>query len=343
MKTNYLSTLVLIILSILITRDLTAQTQLGNNVDNTRIDGRAWVDIVPNRAYGGIFLCNSSYEFKLVIQDSYTLFYNHLLIRNHKDIVMKGGDIWLKADPYDPTNGPGSIIIESEGSLELRGANIKHDGIMSFESDYDNSGDNGYMFLDSSKQAFINFNGADKTASFMDNSNQTFIEFDGISKTASFDNVSIKGSLSLDSSRFESSNSMVFQIGNTASSHFSIENPVGTKLLYANLQGNVGIGTSSPSEKLDVEGKVKATSFIADASSFPDYVFKDKYKLKPLHEVKEFIKNNHHLPGVPSEQDVVENGLDLKDITIKAIEKIEELHLYIFELEERLKTLENNK
>lgn len=342
MKTNYLSIIVFIFLSVLPFKDLSAQTLLGNTTYDTQIHGRAWVDIVPNQFYGGIYLCNNNYQFRFVVRDDYTYAYNHFLVRNKKDIVMKGGDIWLKSNYYGG-GGAGNLIIESQGNLELRDANIRHSGIMSFESDYDNSGDNGYNFLDSAKQVFVNFNGADKTTSFTDYSNETFIEFDGMSKTASFDNVSIKGTLSLDSSRFESSSAMVFQIGNTTNSHFSIENPVGTKLLYANLQGNVGIGTSSPSEKFEVEGKVKANSFIADASSFPDYVFTDEYKLKPLNEVKAFIKNNHHLPGVPSEQEVVENGLDIKDITIKAIEKIEELHLYIFELEERLRALENNK
>ena len=137
--------------------------------------------------------------------------------------------------------------------------------------------------------------------------------------------------------------SLVFQIGNKQGANFSIENPLGNKVFHATLRGNIGIGTSNPEEKLQVVGKIKAESFVADASEFPDYVFADDYLLMSIGEVKEYTQKNKQLPGMPSEKEVREKGLDIKKVSLKTIEKVEELYRYIFELEERIKELESKQ
>lgn len=67
----------------------------------------------------------------------------------------------------------------------------------------------------------------------------------------------------------------------------------------------------------------------------PDYVFKPEYCLMPLSEVKEFVETNSHLPNIPSEDEIKENGLSIEQMQLKLLEKVEELTLYVIELEEQ--------
>lgn len=72
----------------------------------------------------------------------------------------------------------------------------------------------------------------------------------------------------------------------------------------------------------------------------PDYVFEKNYKLKTLEEIESFIKQNGHLPEVPSACDVEKNnGINLGEMSEKQLEKIEELTLYIIELNKRMNEL----
>ena len=75
--------------------------------------------------------------------------------------------------------------------------------------------------------------------------------------------------------------------------------------------------------------KVKVA--IKTNSDWSDYVFAPDYQLKSLSEVESFIKTNKHLPGVPSADDVVKQGVDLGKMDAKLLEKIEELTLYMIE------------
>ena len=65
---------------------------------------------------------------------------------------------------------------------------------------------------------------------------------------------------------------------------------------------------------------------------WPDYVFSDNYKLLSLKEVDDFIKEKKHLPGIPSEKEVKEEGLSISDMMAKQMQKIEELTLYMIDL-----------
>ena len=112
--------------------------------------------------------------------------------------------------------------------------------------------------------------------------------------------------------------------------------------------GNVGIGTyNTGSYKLAVEGKIGAREVKVTTQSWADFVFADEYVLPPLAEVEQFIKENKHLPEVPSEKDVLENGIELGKMDAILLQKIEELTLYMIglkkeneELRRRLDILE---
>ncbi|WP_158800295.1 hypothetical protein [Pedobacter sp. L105] len=95
--------------------------------------------------------------------------------------------------------------------------------------------------------------------------------------------------------------------------------------------GNVGIGITNPVEKLAVNGIIHSTEVKVDMTGWSDYVFKKEYPLLPLSEVKTYIDKNQHLPGIPSESEVIKSGLNLGDMNKLLTKKVEELTLYLIE------------
>jgi hypothetical protein len=99
--------------------------------------------------------------------------------------------------------------------------------------------------------------------------------------------------------------------------------------------GSVGIGTTNPgSFKLAVEGKIASRGIkVTVDPNFPDYVFDSAYQLRPLAHLEQYINQNKHLPGIPSAEEVKkEGGIELGDMNVKLLEKVEELTLYVIEL-----------
>lgn len=109
--------------------------------------------------------------------------------------------------------------------------------------------------------------------------------------------------------------------------------------------GRIAIGTveEDPGYALTVKGKIHVQEVKVDLKGvlqMPDYVFKSDYDLKSLEEVEAHIKKEGHLPNIPSAEEVVKEGLNLKEMNLKLLEKIEELTLYTIEQEKRLAKLE---
>jgi hypothetical protein len=105
--------------------------------------------------------------------------------------------------------------------------------------------------------------------------------------------------------------------------------------------GNVGIGLTSPTEKLAVNGTVLAKEFRATLSyPWPDYVFLPTYDLLPLAEIEKHIHQYGHLPDIPAAAEVEAVGVSLAEMNVKLLEKIEELTLHIIGLEKRIVQLE---
>ncbi len=97
-------------------------------------------------------------------------------------------------------------------------------------------------------------------------------------------------------------------------------------------QGNVGIGTISPTEKLVVDGKILAEEIKVQNVPSSDYVFEPDYNLRPIHEVETFVKENKHLPDIPSSEEFKEHGVGLGEMDDMLLRKVEELTLYVIEL-----------
>lgn len=108
--------------------------------------------------------------------------------------------------------------------------------------------------------------------------------------------------------------------------------------------GNVGIGITTPTEKLTVNGMVLAKEFKATLNyPWPDYVFTPTHALLPLGELERYILTNGHLPNIPPADEVASNGVQLMEMNVKLLEKIEELTLYIIAMEKRIQTLEEDQ
>lgn len=142
-----------------------------------------------------------------------------------------------------------------------------------------------------------------------------------------------------------------------------------------NHSGNVGIGTNSPQATLEVDnnsanilsafeinnslatntpagtqfkvtnmGTVYATEVIVTASGIaPDYVFDSSYKLKTIKELENYVKLNKHLPNIPSAKEIKENKLALGEMNMKLLEKVEELTLYVMDLQKQVDELKKTK
>lgn len=111
--------------------------------------------------------------------------------------------------------------------------------------------------------------------------------------------------------------------------------------MIINPTGNVGIGTVTPDSKLTVNGAIKAKKVVVTLDGWADFVFDDAYALPPLSDVDDYIKTNKRLPGIPSAEQMVTDGLSLSDMMTSHMQKIEELTLYMIELQKenvRLKT-----
>ncbi len=130
--------------------------------------------------------------------------------------------------------------------------------------------------------------------------------------------------------------------------------------------GRVGIGTTSPTTTLTVNGNMlignpsmvnlplgyklyvetgilteKIKVAIVNSANWADYVFGQAYNLRPLSEVEAYVKTNKHLPGIPSAQEIVDNGgVDLGEMNVKLLEKVEELTLYLIEQNKKIEELQ---
>lgn len=136
------------------------------------------------------------------------------------------------------------------------------------------------------------------------------------------------------------------QFGGTGTEHyFSLFATDGTTekikfrpegISYVN--GQLAIGTDNPKQfMLAVKGDaVFAKVMVRSFGAWPDYVFQPGYRLPPLSEVEAFIRKNSHLPGVPSAKEVETDGLDLGETQAALLKKIEELTLYVLQLNKAL-------
>jgi hypothetical protein len=128
----------------------------------------------------------------------------------------------------------------------------------------------------------------------------------------------------------------------------------------------VGIGTSDPTAKLHIrlndqapnvqthaflverangakilqlteDGLLQAREIKVDLASWPDYVFADDYVLMPLEELAAYIVQHDHLPNVRPACEMERDGMSLSETNVLLMEKVEELTLYLIDLQQQVK------
>jgi hypothetical protein len=130
-----------------------------------------------------------------------------------------------------------------------------------------------------------------------------------------------------------------------AGSDLFIQNDGGNVILCGAEQGGVGIGVTSGASipagyLLAVDGKVLTEEVRVELSGdWPDYVFENDYNLTPLDKLRNYITANKHLPNIPAAAEVAKNGFELGDMQRRMVEKIEELTLYVLQLESEMKEM----
>lgn len=181
----------------------------------------------------------------------------------------------------------------------------------------------------------------------------------GIGTTSPGYKLDVRGNIYTNESVFIDGGDLVLNRTNTAFGYVVRPNVAGYKKLqfavagggpleelivnsdFSYFAGNVGIGITPPgSYKLAVEGTVGARKIKVTQSSWADYVFDKDYYLPSLSDLEEYIKQHHHLPEVPTAEEVEKEGVDIGDTQVLLLKKIEELTLYIIEQNKRIEVLE---
>ncbi|MFS8130877.1 MAG: hypothetical protein ACMG57_02770 [Candidatus Dojkabacteria bacterium] len=104
--------------------------------------------------------------------------------------------------------------------------------------------------------------------------------------------------------------------------------------------GDIQMGLTNDQVNLFVNGSITTRALTVTATGWPDFVFATGYKLKQLSDVEKFISDNKHLPDVPSEDQIIKNGINVADIQKTQMQKIEELTLYAIQQDKKLNNLE---
>lgn len=120
----------------------------------------------------------------------------------------------------------------------------------------------------------------------------------------------------------------------------------GNNYLFLADNGNVGIGTNNPQAKLAVNGGFLAREVRVSIASddWPDFVFSPDYNMMSLSELEQFINAHHHLPGIPSANNIETQGsVDLGEMNVILLQKIEEMTLRIIEMEKRIERMEQKQ
>jgi hypothetical protein len=119
---------------------------------------------------------------------------------------------------------------------------------------------------------------------------------------------------------------------------YSAASGINTERMRILSNGNVGIGTMSPDAKLTVNGTIHTKEVKVDLNvPAPDYVFEKIFRLRTLGEVSHYISLYKHLPDVPSAKSMAENGINISELNMKLLQKVEELTLYLIEQEKKNK------
>ncbi|BDW93354.1 hypothetical protein MACH07_21860 [Flagellimonas marinaquae] len=172
--------------------------------------------------------------------------------------------------------------------------------------------------------------------------NVSFYQVSGLTAATNYDFIVT----ALDTAGNESANSNQVSVTTDAAAGGGSVSVWNENAGVASYSGGVAIGGNEvPSGyQLAVEGHIRTREIRVDQDVWPDYVFKDEYRLLTLEEISEHIEEYGHLPKIPSAKEVEAHGIQLGEMNRLLLEKIEELTLYILELKnEKIKVINQLK
>ncbi len=106
--------------------------------------------------------------------------------------------------------------------------------------------------------------------------------------------------------------------------------------------GSQNVASRINTASLTVNGEIVCKAlYVFKPVSWSDKVFKSNYKLQDLKEVEKYINKNNHLPGIKSEEEIMENGYDVNETDAMLLEKIENLYLYIIQQQKEIDELKS--
>ncbi len=132
--------------------------------------------------------------------------------------------------------------------------------------------------------------------------------------------------------------------------YFSADDPnVSALTLYGDGTVGVGFGITyttgnypTKSYKLAVNGAMVAEKVVVKLrSNWPAFVFAENHKMRSLSEIESYIKIYRHLPDVPSTTEVKEKGIDVGEMNVILLKKIEEITLMMIEQNKSIEYLKN--
>ncbi|CAH0215761.1 hypothetical protein [Chryseobacterium sp. Bi04] len=236
--------------------------------------------------------------------------------------------VFLKGNVGIGTEAPAAKL-DVVGEI-LSGSKSATEGVNAFAIRYENGSFNNWGALRSGAETYMSY---------------------GVkaSPTTAYGWVSSNGSFSNYKNAVTLGNEGIKFLG-SASAQSAINSPiVMNELMRIAPNGNVGIGTKNPDQKLTVKGKIHAEDVMVDMNVPADYVFqkyfdgessiRPDYQMPTISELESFVRENKHLPEIPSGESIMKDGVNLGDFQMKLLQKIEELTLYVISQNKEIENL----
>jgi hypothetical protein len=93
--------------------------------------------------------------------------------------------------------------------------------------------------------------------------------------------------------------------------------------------------------QVENNGLLRTREIRIDAATWADFVFDKNYELPKLKDVAKYIEKNQHLPGIPSSNEIKENGINVGEMQTLQMQKIEELTLYMIEMDKKMDAMQS--